>query len=103
MGVKLTPADLQGVFTKLAPKYSGPWVIFECFENGTTYHVRELVTGLVRQVPRSNLKVPELSDEPGTRPGEELHRWVAPWTGSSTLPLAPTSTAQPLNPKANLT
>ena len=78
--LKLAPAHLQGVSTKLAPKYSGPWVIFESFENATTYQVREPVSGLVQQIPRSKLKVPELSDEPGARPGEELRRRVAPWT-----------------------
>ena len=101
----LRPADLQGVSTKLAPKSSGPWVLLECFENGKAYRMRERVPGLVRQVPQSKLKVLELRDEPGARPGEELPKWVAPWTGSWNLPFAPTSTAQPqaLNPETNPT
>ena len=104
VAVKLTPADLQGA-SEASTKYSSSWVIFKCFESGTTYRVREPITSLMRQVPRSKLKVLELSDEPGTRPGEELPKCAVPWTGNSTLTLVPMSTAQPqaLNPEAHLT
>ena len=83
VAVKLTPTDLQGLSSKLAPKYAGPWVVVECFENGTTYKVRCPITGNVRQVPRNKLKVLDLPEHLGTRPGDELPRWVAPWSGRS--------------------
>ena len=84
VAIRLTPAELNGVSNKLAPKYAGPWVVVECFENGTTYKVRCPTWGQERQVPRSRLKILELNSELETPPGTELPRWVAPWSGSST-------------------
>ena len=37
VAIKLAPAELSGVSNKLAPRYAGPWVVVESFENGTTY------------------------------------------------------------------
>lgn len=80
VAVRLTPADLHGVASrKLAPRYLGPRVVLENYENGITYRVRDPISGAVRQVPRARLKVLELKDTPVEAPGDELPRWVAPW------------------------
>lgn len=80
VAVRLTPADLHGLASrKLAPRYLGPWVVLENYENGVTYRVRDPISGAVRQVPRARLKVLELKDIPVEAPGNELPRWVAPW------------------------
>ena len=39
MAPKLTPADLQGLCKKLAPRYSGHWLTLRTFDNGVTYSV----------------------------------------------------------------
>ena len=79
--VKLTPADLQGLSKKLAPRYSGPWVTLRAFDNGVTYSVVNPEAREVRQVPISQMKMLELGDVPDTTAGAELPRWVAFWTG----------------------
>ena len=55
MAVKLTPADLQGLSKKLAPRYSGPWVTLRILDNGVTYSVVNPASKEVRQVPISQI------------------------------------------------
>ena len=80
VAVKLTPADLQCLPKKLAPRYSGTWVKLRTFGNDVTYSAVNPESKEVRQVSISQ-KVLELGDVPDTTAGEELPRWVAPWTG----------------------
>ena len=81
MAVKLTPVDLQGLSKTLAPRCSGPWAMLHTFDSGVTHSVVSPASKEVRQVSISQMKVLELGDVPDTTAGEELPRWVAPWTG----------------------
>ena len=92
VAVKLTPADLQDLSQKLAPRYSGPWVTLRTFDNRVTYSVVNPESKEVRQVPISQMEVLERGDVPDTTTGEQLLRWVAPWTGEPSLSLLQAAT-----------
>lgn len=67
VAIKLRPNDLQQFKTKFAPKYMGPWLVIDRFENGLTYRVSDCSARepTIRQVTRDQVKLLCLPPEEG--------------------------------------
>ncbi|KAL8435923.1 hypothetical protein Efla_003583 [Eimeria flavescens] len=78
VAIKLTPAESQAIYRKLAPRCSGPWTVTRVLENGTTYCVQDPVTHQGKHVSRERVKVFGLHGASADPAGGTFPRWIGP-------------------------